>query len=280
MLIARGASAAGAAAELPLVSSLRLPPPHPAEPAWISEALAALYGYRLGELIDLPLNRKSQRFFVAGIWRDYARASGAVVISRSDYSAATGDRDANEASLWLEPRADPVRVAAAVRAALAQGHGDTSPEILTTPALRERSLRIFDRAFAITYALEGIAVLIGLVGVSFAASSTVLARRAEFGVLRHIGMSRRQILGMLASEGFLLSGCAVAYGLLLGGILSLILVFVVNRQSFNWSIELALPVTQLALLSLSLIAAAALTAVWSGRAATHREAVGAVREDW
>jgi putative ABC transport system permease protein len=66
----------------------------------------------------------------------------------------------------------------------------------------------------------------------------------------------------------------------LGGILSLVLVFVVNRQSFNWSIELALPVRQLAMLSLTLIAAAALTAVWSGRAATHREAVGAVREDW
>jgi putative ABC transport system permease protein len=85
---------------------------------------------------------------------------------------------------------------------------------------------------------------------------------------------------MLASEGILMSTCAVAYGLLLGGVLSLVLVFVVNRQSFNWSIELALPFGQLALLSLTLIAAAALTAVWSGRSATHREAVGAVREDW
>jgi putative ABC transport system permease protein len=85
---------------------------------------------------------------------------------------------------------------------------------------------------------------------------------------------------MLASEGILMSACAVAYGLALGAILSLVLVFVVNRQSFNWSIELALPLRQLALLSLTLIAAAALTAVWSGRAATHRAAIGAVREDW
>jgi putative ABC transport system permease protein len=68
--------------------------------------------------------------------------------------------------------------------------------------VRERSLQIFDRAFAITYALEAIAVLIGLTGVSFAASSTALARRAEFGMLRHIGMLRRQVLGMLlADEG-------------------------------------------------------------------------------
>jgi putative ABC transport system permease protein len=62
--------------------------------------------------------------------------------------------------------------------------------------------------------------------------------------------------------------------------LSLVLVFVVNRQSFNWSIDLAVPVWQLMLLSAILIAAAAVTAVWSGRAAMSQEAVRAVREDW
>jgi len=151
---------------------------------------------------------------------------------------------------------------------------------LTSTALRERSLQIFDRAFAITYALEAIAVIIGLTGVSFAASSTALARRAEFGMLRHIGMLRRQIVGMLASEGILTSAFGVAYGLALGTALSLVLVFVINRQSFNWSIDLAVPAWQLAILSVTLIAAAAVTAVWSGRAATSQDAVQAVREDW
>ena len=151
---------------------------------------------------------------------------------------------------------------------------------MTSTALRERSLQIFDRAFAITYALEAIAVIIGLTGVSFAASSTALARRAEFGMLRHIGMLRRQIVGMLASEGILTSAFGVAYGLALGTALSLVLVYVINRQSFNWSIDLAIPAWQLALLSLTLIAAAAITAIWSGRAAMSQDAVQAVREDW
>ncbi|MEA3196086.1 MAG: putative transport system permease protein, partial [Gammaproteobacteria bacterium] len=151
---------------------------------------------------------------------------------------------------------------------------------LTSTALRERSLRIFDRAFAVTYALEAIAVIIGLTGVSFAASSTALARRAEFGMLRHIGMLRSQIVGMLASEGILTSAFGVAYGLALGTALSLVLVYVINRQSFNWSIDLVIPAWQLALLSATLIAAAAITAVWSGRAAMSRDAVRAVREDW
>jgi putative ABC transport system permease protein len=297
-LIARRATPAEAAAELPLMRSLPVEPlgaagrgpgaaapaatpvaapaaTPAAAPAWISEAMQDLYGYRLGDPVDLPLGGRMQRFTVQGVWRDYARTFGAVVITRSDYIAATGDRNANEGSLWLDAGTTAAAAEAALRAALGG-----VPEILTSTALREKSLKIFDRAFAITYSLEVIAVLIGLMGVSFAASSTALARRAEFGMLRHLGMLRRQVLGMLASEGVLMSVFGVAYGLALGMGLSLVLVFVVNRQSFNWSIDLAVPVWQLMLLSATLIAAAAVTAVWSGRAAMSQEAVRAVREDW
>jgi putative ABC transport system permease protein len=276
-LIARGSTAAQAAEELPLVRSDNLPPASDAEPAWISEALQDLYGYKLGGPIDLPLAGRTRRFTVAGVWRDYARTSGSVVISRQAYLAATGDDSANEGSVWLNTGASAALTEAALRARFARG--DTL-EILTSTALRERSLRIFDRAFAITYALEAIAVIIGLTGVSFAASSTALARRAEFGMLRHIGMLRRQIVGMLASEGILTSAFGVAYGLALGTALSLVLVYVINRQSFNWSIDLAIPAWELAILSVTLIAAAAVTAVWSGRAAMSQDAVQAVREDW
>jgi putative ABC transport system permease protein len=279
-LIARCATPAEAAGELPLMHSLPLgtrsgPDGGPARPAWISEATQDLYGYRLGDAIDLPLAGRMQRFTVQGVWRDYARAFGAVVITRTDYIAATGDRNANEGSLWLGAGTTATAAEAALRAALG-----TAPEILSSTALREKSLKIFDRAFAITYALEGIAVLIGLMGVSFAASSTALARRAEFGMLRHLGMLRRQVIGMLASEGILMSTVGVVYGLALGVGLSLVLVFVVNRQSFNWSIDLAVPVWQLLVLSVTLIAAAAVTAVWSGRAAMNQDTVRAVREDW
>jgi putative ABC transport system permease protein len=93
-------------------------------------------------------------------------------------------------------------------------------------------------------------------------------------------MRRIDVMKLLASEGFLTSAFGVLYGLGLGTILSLVLVYVVNRQSFNWSIDLAIPVVHLALLSALLIGAAALTAVISGRAAMGSAAVRAVREDW
>jgi putative ABC transport system permease protein len=280
-LIARGADAAQAAAELPLIGA-RANVASALPAAWISEAFQVLYGYHAGDELTLALAQADgtsveRRFSIAGVWRDYARTSGAVVVTRTDYVRMTGDGGASEGSLWLEAGADAQQVIQGLHAAVANG---ASMEIMLSTALHERSLRIFDRAFAITYALELIAVLIGLTGVSFAASSAALARRADFGVLRHIGMRRRQIVGMLAGEGILTSLFGVAYGLCLGIVLSLVLVYVINRQSFNWSIDLAFPGMQLAILSATLIAAATLTAVWSGRAAMGEDAVRSVREDW
>jgi putative ABC transport system permease protein len=275
-LIARGATDGQTAAELPLLQSA--PPQHAQHPsAWISEALQDHYGYKIGDAISLPLAGRTQLFTVAGIWRDYARLSGSIVISRQAYQAATGDLGANEGSVWLEPGVAAASTEKLLRSRLS---GGDAVEITTTAALHEKSLQIFDRAFAITYALEAIAVIIGLTGVSFAASSTALARRAEFGMLRHIGMLRRQIIGMLADEGILTSSFGVIYGLALGVALSIVLVYVINRQSFNWSIDLDVPARLLALLSLVLISAAAVTAIVSGRAALSQDAVRAVREDW
>ena len=276
-LIARNSTGAQIADALPLLRRMQSPLPEDTEPAWISEALGDLYGYKLGDTLALPLGGRTRRFTIAGIWRDYARAFGAIVITRTAYVEATGDSSANEGAVWLDGRTRPAAAEAALRGCFAR---PDALEILTSTALRERSLGLFDRAFAITYALEAVAVIIGLVGVSLAASSTALARRAEFGMLRHIGMLRRQVIGMVASEGAVMSLFGVVYGLILGGMLSLVLVYVVNRQSFNWSIDLALPGRQLALLALILIAAAAVTALWSGRTATGQDAVRAVREDW
>jgi putative ABC transport system permease protein len=107
--------------------------------------------------------------------------------------------------------------------------------------IRARSLDIFDRTFAVTYALEAVAVLIGLFGLSSSFGALVLARSREFGMLRHVGMTRRQVAAMLAAEGALVSALGLALGLALGWVISLVLIHVVNRQSFHWSMDLHLP---------------------------------------
>jgi putative ABC transport system permease protein len=146
--------------------------------------------------------------------------------------------------------------------------------------VRIESLALFDRTFAVTYALEIVAVLIGLFGVSVSFSAQALARRREFGVLRHIGMTRREIGMMLGFEGALVATLGVGFGLALGCLVSLILVEVINRQSFHWSIDLHVPWLALAALASVLIVAAIGTATWSGRRVMTGDAVSAVREDW
>jgi putative ABC transport system permease protein len=276
-LIARDFGNDSVADSLPLLTLTPAAATAGTHPAWISESLADKYGYRPGDTLRLPIGDQLRSFAVSGVWRDYARADGAIVITRDDYIAASGDTSATEGSIWRRPEFAPDALESSIRATLQLGD---AIELIGSSQLRERSLMLFDRAFAITYALEAIAVAIGLAGVGVAASSNALARRAQFGMLRHIGMLRSQVLAMLASEGVIMSTLAVLYGLVLGLSLSLILVYVVNRQSFNWSIDLVVPWWQLAVLSGALIAASAVTALWSGRSAMSQDAVRAVREDW
>jgi putative ABC transport system permease protein len=275
-LIARDISPTSAADVLPLLGAAHPVPPG-AQAAWISESLHDRRAGEPGGWIRVPLGARAQRFFVAGVWRDYVHPGGAIVISRADYISATGDRTATQGQIWRRPAADAAGLDAAVRSQL---RSPGALQVLSDSQLRERSLRAFDRAFLVTYALEAVAVLIGLVGISMSASATALARRGQFGMLRHLGLLRRQVLGMLACEGVLTSVLAVACGLTLGALLSLVLVYVINRESFHWSIDLSVPWGELAVLSATLIGAAAITALCSGRAALGQDAVRAVREDW
>ena len=276
-LLARTIAINSAAGILPLVSPAFTPHANAPPPAWISEVAADLQGLRVGEEISLPLDGHARTFMVMGIWRDYARQSGAIVINREDYIHFTGDRLANEAALWLTPGGSASQVGQALRERLDAGE---TIQITTPQEMRVVSMSIFDRTFALTYALEIVAVLIGLFGVSVSFSAQVLARRREFGVLRHLGMTRREIGVMLAFEGALVSALGAAFGLALGWLLSLILVHVINRQSFHWSIDMQIPWLALAALAGLLVAAASTTAAWSGRRAMSSDVVSSVREDW
>jgi putative ABC transport system permease protein len=128
--------------------------------------------------------------------------------------------------------------------------------------------------------MEAVAVLVGLFGLSSSLGALVLARRREFGVLRHVGVTRGQVRAMLAVEGGLLAVLGAAAGLVAGGAISLVLVYVVNRQSFHWSMELHPPYGLLLALASILVALAVATAIASGREAMGMGPVRAVREDW
>ena len=246
--------------------------------AYVSEPMANVYGTQAGSRLNLPLpNGRIEAVFVRGVWRDYARQHGAVVLDSADFSRLTGDQRVNDLAMWLAPGTDAGALQKRIRALSGEA---ALLEFASPGEIRTLSLRIFDRSFAVTYWLQAVAVGIGLFGIAASFSAQVLARRREFGLLAHLGLTRRQILGVVAAEGAVWTAAGVLVGLALGLAVSVVLVEVVNPQSFHWTMDLLLPWGRLALLSAAVLLAGTLTAWLAGRAAAGRDAALAVKQDW
>lgn len=276
-LIARPIDPASADRALWMEREARAPMPGDSVAVWVSEAAADLFGLEPDTTFDLPLGSGRVTASVRGVYRDYEHREGALILDRDTYVRLSRDARVNALSLWVRSGHSVAQVQEAVRARLPDG---VHYEMRTPAELRTLSLRVFDRTFAVTYLLELVAVLIGLFGIAASTSGQVLARRGEFGVLRHLGFTRRQVAATLAIEGAGAGLVGVIVGLASGGAVSLILIHVVNRQSFHWSMDLYVPVALLAVLSAALILSAAAVAVLSGRQAMSGDAVRAVKEDW
>jgi putative ABC transport system permease protein len=277
VLLARSIDPADLSRQLQLVSGPVTLAPGAPPPAWVNEAMVDLYGFVPGMVVELPIAGKPAAFTVAGVWRDYARPQGAIVIERDRYVSLTGDRSATSGALWLAPGTNPADLD---RAIVRDIPGGARLEIAAPGEIRAVSLKAFDRTFAVTYALELAAVVIGLFGLSSSFGALVLSRRREFGMLRHVGMTRRQIGWMLAAEGITVSAIGLLAGVGLGWLISLVLIRVVNRQSFHWGMDLAVPWAALAAFAVVVLVLATLTALAGGRQAMSRQAILAVKEDW
>lgn len=252
--------------------------PRGALPVWVSEPAQRLYGWDPGETITLPV-AGGTRFTVAGVWRDYGRQAGAVLVDEVDYQRLTGDTGRDEASAMLAPGSDAVAVGEAMTARLpAALRGQV--EVTQPATLRRLALTLFDRSFAVTYLLEAVAILVGLAGVAATMSAQTIAREREFGMLRHLGLTRGQLGQMLATEGAMVGLTGALAGIGLGLVLAQVLIHVINPQSFNWTMTTQVPVMTLFSVAAALTGAAAVTAVLAGRRATARGAVQSVREDW
>ncbi len=264
------------AATLPMVA-----PPLPAVPGetgvFVSEAMVSLYGASPGTRLQLPLGTHTWTVTVRGVWRDYARQFGTIAVERADYVRETGDTRINDLALWVRPGTDMPALQRQLREAA--GDAGSALDYAVPAQLRAISLAIFDRSFAVTVYLQAVAIVIGLIGVAASLSAQVLARRKEFGLLAHLGVTRRQVLMLVAGEtaAWLLAGALA--GLALGAVISVVLVHVVNPQSFHWTMDIVWPWWRMAALAASVLVAGVVTAAFSARLAWSRSAVLAVREE-
>jgi putative ABC transport system permease protein len=204
----------------------------------VSEPFANKHHVQKGDSITLPLGAALPVFRVADVFYDYSSERGTVLMDRNTALRYLPDPAPSNLAIYLAADVPLETVRAEIEKAAA-GHRVL---IFRNRDLRREALRIFDRTFAITYALEAVAVLVAVMGVAGALLALVIDRRRELGLLRFLGAASGQIRKMIVVEAGLLGLLAMFAGVAQGFALSLILVFVINKQSFGWTIRFHLPV--------------------------------------
>jgi putative ABC transport system permease protein len=207
----------------------------------VSEPFANKHHVRAGDFLSLRLGPARVPFRVADIFYDYSSERGSVLMDRDTLLRYLPDPAASSLAIYVAPGASLETVRAEIERAAA-GHRIL---IFTNRDLRGEALRVFDRTFAITYSLEAVAVLIAVMGVAGALLALVIDRRRELGLLRFLGAASGQIRKLILVEAGLLGLLANFAGVALGYALSLILIFVINKQSFGWTIRFHWPVAVL-----------------------------------
>ena len=208
----------------------------------VSELFSYRHGVHADDTIRLPLGAEMVDLRVAGVFYDYSGERGFVIGDRNALLRYLPDRRVSSLSVYLEPDAD----LEASREALVRAVSGLEVVVRPSRMLRERSIEIFDRTFAITYALEVIAVFVAILGMAEALLNLVFDRRVEIAQLRMHGASMGQIRGLILVQAGLLGLAACVLGLVLGIAWSQVNLLVIHKQSFGWSVQLHWPVAFLA----------------------------------
>jgi putative ABC transport system permease protein len=216
----------------------------------ISEPFANKHGVHTGDTLELNLGAGRRAFHIAGVYYDYSSDRGFVMLDRSTLLKYLPDRPPTNLAIYVERGANVDEVRQRVRDALA-GYG---VNIAPNAALRRAAVVVFDRTFAITWALEGVAILVAMLGAANSLLALVLDRRRDLGLLQYLGAAGGQVRSMILVEAGFIGLMASALGLALGSALSLLLIYVINKQSFGWTIQFHPPFT---------LVGSALLLVWS-----------------
>jgi putative ABC transport system permease protein len=207
--------------------------------AIVSEPYAYRHGLAIGSLLTLRTDRGERMFPVVGVFADYGSDRGVVMVSRRTYEAHWDDRGVSSMGLALEAGQDVEAVIAGLRARVGQGQ---ELQIRSNRAIRAASLEIFDRTFAITGVLRVLATVVAAIGVLSALMALQLERARELGVLRAQGLMPREVFCLVVTETGLLGAIAGVLAVPVGVGMALVLIHVINRRAFGWSIETTVPV--------------------------------------
>jgi len=242
----------------------------------VSEPFARRFGVRRGARVAISTPRGLRPFRVAAVYRDFSNDRGTVLMDRALYASLFGDSRVTNLGLLARPGVSPEELR---RTVLARARGRWLLEATTTSDLRREVLSIFDRTFAVTRALEGIAVAVAVLGIANALAAAAVERRRSFGLLRTVGATRGQIRGAVLLEGFLVGLVATAAAVVAGAAFAALLIGVINPQSFGWSVVPSVPAGRLAAAAGLVLAASLAAGIVPGRIAASADPASALVEE-
>lgn len=232
----------------------------------VSEVLANALRLRGGDVIVIPTPAGERTVPVVGVFYDYATDGGKMVMDRSLFRELWGEEGATVVPVYLEPGADPDEVTRRLEWQFL-GLSRSAPilTVIKNADLRREILTIFDRTFALTYVLEVIAVMVGVLGIVNTLLTAVLERQREFATLRAMGASHGQVTGLVLWEALYLGVIGAILGVASGLCLALVLVRVINKQSFGWTVHLTISFPVLAQAVVLAMGAALVAGAWPAR---------------
>lgn len=241
----------------------------------VSEPFANKHHIRVGDTLQLPVGSTRHAFRVIGIYYDYSSERGLIIVARNILLKFLPDTALSSLAVYIHPGAD----AAAVRNAIDRAIAGRAILVMSNSSLRTAAITIFDQTFRITYALEAVAVVVAVLGIVGALLALIIDRRREFALLRLLGASREQVRGVLLFEAALLGLFSNVLGILLGLLLSLILIYVINKQSFGWTIQFHPPWELVLYLLCGIYAATVLAGLYPARLANSLQPVDVLHEE-
>jgi len=206
--------------------------------AIISESFALKHEVGVGDSLFMETPNGSAKLQVVAVYYDYSRERGYVIIDRSIFIKYYGDTDVNSFVIYLSNKNEIENVRQRILKTLG---ADYNLVIRSNPELKKNVLEIFDKTFAITYALEIIAGGVALLELFNTLITLILERKREIGIIRFIGGFQHQVKRMVLIESGILGFIGSIMGLAAGGVVSYILIFVINKQSFGWTIQIHFP---------------------------------------
>ncbi len=208
----------------------------------VTESFSLRHNVKAGDRIKLSTPQGEKEFPVSGVFYDYSSDWGMVLMERKVYQSLWNDETLHSAGIYLKEGVSQQAFKEMIRERYSKPY---RLFVVSHRELRSEVLKIFDQTFSITYALEFIAIIVAILGIINSLNALIIERQRNIGIIRAVGGFRKQVQKATLIEAGMIGFFSHILGLICGFLLSILLIYVINKQSFGWTIQFSIPLRSL-----------------------------------